>query len=64
MGKISDNGGVYMTIITSDMIIYPRKQVNCYLRYQLKFIGLYLPEQDQTELDIQVDAKKDFIMFF
>ena len=34
MGKVSDNGGVYMTTITSDMIIL-KKQVNCYLQYQL-----------------------------
>ena len=42
-GKNSDNGGFYMTIITSDMII-SKKEVNCYLRCQFKFIGLYLPE--------------------
>ena len=24
MGKLSDNGGVYMTIITSDMIIFKK----------------------------------------
>ena len=36
MGKIRDNGGVYMTIITREMII-PRKQANCYLRYGFKF---------------------------
>ena len=57
MGKISDNGVVYMTIITSDMGI-SKKTNQLLLTYQFKFIGLYLPELGWPKLDIQVDAKK------
>ena len=63
MGKISGNGGVYMTIITSDMIL-SKKTSRLLLTVPIKIIRLYLPEQGQTELDIQVDVKTNFPMFF
>ena len=46
MGNISNNGGVYMTIITRDMIISNKTSqlLLTTLAYQFKFIGLYLPE--------------------
>ena len=43
MGKISDTCGVYMTIITSDMII-SNKTNQLLLTIPIKIYRLYLPE--------------------
>ena len=40
------------------MIISKKKTSQLLLTIPIKFMGLYLPEIGQTELDIQVDSKK------
>ena len=49
LGKISHNGGLYIAMITCDMII-SKETGQYYLQYQFKFIRLSHPEKGKTKL--------------
>ena len=63
MGKISGNGGVYLTTITNDMII-SKKAIQLLLTLPIKiYRSLFArikvsSSQSLTEFDTQVDVKK------